>query len=85
MGFLDSLFRRKGTAATAPAEDKPVEEVCPHAALVPRWDRPEDMGNSELVSTYVCEACGGSFGRQEGERLMSEAAETLRISEEERP
>ncbi len=85
MGFLDSLFRRKGTGATAPAEDKPVEEVCPHVALVPRWDRPEDMGNSELVSTYVCEACGSSFSRQEGERLMSEAAEALRISEEERP
>ncbi len=85
MGFLDSLFRRKGAAATAPVEEKPVEEVCPHAALVPRWDRAEDLGNSELVSTYVCEACGSSFSRGEGERLMVEAAEALRIPEEERP
>lgn len=83
MGFLDKLFRREGGTAVQ-TEEKPVEEVCPHGSLVPRWDQPEDMGKKELVSTYVCESCGASFSREQGERVMAQAAEALRLSDEQR-
>jgi hypothetical protein len=88
MGFLDSLFRRKGGSATPVAERPeaiPDEDVpCPHGSLVPRWDRPEDMGKSEMVSTYLCESCGRSFSREDGKRLMAQAGEAVRVPEEER-
>lgn len=87
MGFLDKLFGRKGETAMAPPEERPagtaVEEApCPHGSLVPRWDQPADMGKSELVSTYVCESCGSSFSREEGERLMAAAGQAVRLPEE---
>ena len=84
MGFLDSIFRRKGAEA-APPEDQPaVTKECPHAALVPHWGSAADMGKSALVSSYVCESCGGSFSREEGERMGVAAAERLRVSEDQR-
>lgn len=86
MGFLDRLFGRKDAEGAAKKE-KTIEEAiaeveCPHAAVTPRWDSAADMGKTELVSAYVCESCGASFSREEGSRLMAEAAEHLRISEE---
>ena len=84
MGFLDKLFGRKGDKAEA-AENQPAAAVeCPHAAVTPRWDTGADMGKAELVSAYVCEACGARFSRQEGETLGASAADRLRISEDER-
>jgi len=80
MGFLDSLFRRKG--ATASVEESAVTPECPHTAVTPRWDSAADMGKTDLVSAYVCEACGGSFSREEGARFVAAATERLRISEE---
>lgn len=80
MGFLDSLFRRKGAAR--PVKESAVPQECPHTAVTPRWDSAADMGKTELVSAYVCEACGGSFSREEGARLVAAATERLRISEE---
>ena len=73
MGFLDRLFGRKGAEAAA-TKQKTIEEAiaeveCPHGAVTPRWDSAADMGKTELVSAYVCEACGGSFSREEGERM----------------
>ena len=86
MGFLDRLFGRKG-AEEAPTKEKPIEEViaeveCPHAAVTPRWESAADMGKTELISAYVCESCGATFGREEGEQLAAGAAERLRVSEE---
>jgi hypothetical protein len=82
MGFLDSLFRRKGTDASSTAGPPAVAEDCPHTAVTPRWDSAADMGKTELVSAYVCEACHGTFSREEGERLVASAADRLRVSEE---
>lgn len=84
MGFLDRLFGRKdGKAGTH--EEQPTETVeCPHAAVTPRWDSAADMGKMDLVSAYVCEACGARFSREEGETLGASAADRLRISEDER-
>lgn len=81
-GFLDRLFRRKETQPDGEAEVP--EPVCPHAALTPHWDIAAEMGKTESVSSYTCESCGASFTRAEGERLLSEAAERLRISDEQR-
>jgi len=82
MGFLDGLFRRKGDKS-APTEEKPAVE-CPHGAVTPRWDSGADMGKTDLVSAYVCEACGARFSREEGETLGASAADRLRIREDER-
>jgi nitrite reductase/ring-hydroxylating ferredoxin subunit len=84
MGFLDKLFGRKGaeeSTAAAPAAGAP---DCPHAAVTPRWDSGADMGKNDLVSAYVCEACGARFSREEGEALGASAADRLRVREDER-
>lgn len=82
MGFLDSLFRRKGAEA-APVDDTLAVEVeCPHGAVTPRWDSAADMGKTELISAYVCESCHATFSREEGGKLTASAADRMRISEE---
>lgn len=81
MGFLDRLFRKKAPAAK---EAEAPEPVCNHAALAPHWDVAADMGKADSVSSYTCESCGAVFTREQAERLLSEAAERLRISDEER-
>jgi hypothetical protein len=84
MGFLDKLFGRKSDNVATIETPPQVAADCPHAAVTPRWDSASDMGKTGLVSAYVCEACGASFSREEGERLMAVAGERLRISEETR-
>ena len=88
MGFLDKLFGRKSgtdTPIATPEQDDAIGEVsCPHGSLVPHWDQLEDMGKTEAVSYYVCESCDQRFAREDGQRLMAEAAERVRAAEEER-
>ena len=77
MGFLDRLVGRKEEAA--PKVDEPlIEAKCPHASLRPHWERPEDFGKHELISTYVCETCGETFSREQGERVMAAVGESVR-------
>jgi len=86
IGFLDRLFGRKGGVETAPTkEDDTIPDVpCPHGALVAHWDQLEDMGKTDAVSYYICESCNQRFSREEGLRLMGQAAERVRVPEEER-
>ncbi len=76
MSFMKRLLRRN--------EKPPVQEEdssaagCPHVVLVPRWDNADDIGKSEVASSYVCEACTASFPREEAERLQAEGAERVR-------
>ena len=87
MGFLDRLFGRKGedqTAAKSEEQPPAVAQDCPHGAVTPRWDSGADMGKMDLVSAYVCEACGARFSREEGETLTGAAADRLRVSDETR-
>jgi hypothetical protein len=84
MGFLDRLFGRKGDGAAT--QEKPIDEAiakveCPHASMAPHWDQPEDFGKHEAISAYVCEACGKSFSRDDGERIMAAAGGVARIDE----
>jgi transposase-like protein len=76
MGFLDRLFGRK--EASTKVDESLIEEKCPHATLRPHWERPEDFGKHELISSYVCEACGETFSREQGERLMATVGESVR-------
>jgi hypothetical protein len=86
MGFLDKLFGRKGGTQTLPSkEHEAVPDVpCPHGSLVAHWDEPQAIGKSDAVSYYICESCGERFSREQGQRFMTEAAERVRIAEEER-
>jgi hypothetical protein len=86
MGFLDKLFGRKGGAQTLPRkEDETIPDVpCPHGSLVAHWDQPADMGKTDAISYYLCESCGARFNGEQGQRLMAEAAERVRLTEEER-
>jgi len=43
--------------------------TCQHVVLVARWDRAEDVGREDAVSSYRCETCGEEFTRYEAERL----------------
>jgi hypothetical protein len=78
MGFLDRLFGRKGAPA---AVDEAPAPPCPHGSMSQHWDKPEDLGKRELISSYTCDACGQSFSREEGEALMVKAAEVIPIDE----
>jgi transposase-like protein len=82
MGILDRLLGRK---QKQPVEEAEVTDaVCPHVALVPHWDSADDMGKSDKVSSYVCEACQATFSREEGERLQATQAERVALLEAER-
>ena len=53
------------------AASEPDVPPCPHTSLVPRWERPEDMGREQLAN-YVCTACGITFTYEETRRLLQE-------------
>lgn len=80
MGLLDRLLGRK--EAQSPAGTAVAEPECLHAALVPRWDNADDMGNAERITSYRCESCHAAISRVEGDRRRAEAAEHLRIDED---
>lgn len=71
----------------APSMDRPAQSTrpdCPHAALAPHWDSSDDMGKLDKVSSYVCNVCRATFDRIDGERMVAEVAERLRLGEIER-
>ena len=72
---LPKLFRKR-EEAPAPAEEP--GPVCPHSALIPHWDDPNDMGKPERVSDYRCDACGERFSRRQAERLLNAEAERIK-------
>ena len=82
MTFFKRLFGRK--EATPVAQAPMAAPECPHVALVPHWDSAGDMGKADKVTSYSCEACKGTFPREEGDRLMTEEKARLIIAEEER-
>ena len=82
MGILDRLLGRK---QKQPVEEAEVPEpVCPHVALVPHWHSADEMGKSDRVSSYACEACHATFSREQGERLLATQTERVRLLEGER-
>ena len=82
MRFLKRLMGRQEERPAGEAEVS--EPVCPHVALVPRWDSADDMGKPDRVTSYLCEGCQATFAREEGERLQAGEAERVRLPEAER-
>lgn len=78
MSFFKNLLRRgQGREAEEP------EVACPHVVLVPQWDSAADMGKTDKVARYTCQSCNSPFSLEEGQRLMAEEAERVRLSEAE--
>jgi hypothetical protein len=50
---------------------------CPHVAMIPRWDQPEDIGKEDRASGFRCEACGELFTPAEARMLREHEAERL--------
>ena len=74
---LRSLFgRRKEEPVAEAPEDTTIS--CPHTALIPRWDNPEDMGKEDRASRFYCEACGQTFSPEETQALRATEAERLK-------
>jgi hypothetical protein len=78
MRFPKAL-RRKEERKSRPAEA--AKRVCPHVALVPRWQSVDDIGKQGKVIQYTCESCNAFFSREEGERLKATEGERLRSSD----
>lgn len=58
---------------------EPTEDVqCEHIRLLPKWDRPDDMGNDERASSFWCEACGTEFSAEDGARLRATEQERVK-------
>ena len=76
MGFLDRLFGRK--EASDKVDMSLIEEKCPHSALRPHWERPEDFGKHELISSYACEACGERFSPEEAAQVSAAVGDSVR-------
>jgi hypothetical protein len=76
MGFLDRLFGGKDTSKKV--DDSLIVEKCPHSTLRPHWERPEDFGKNELISSYVCEACREAFSPEQGKQMMASLGESVR-------
>jgi hypothetical protein len=77
MGALDRLFGRQKEQQPP---DEPDQE-CTHGVLVPHWDSVDDIGKDDRVMWYRCQSCYAMFSREEGERLMAEAADRLMAEE----
>ena len=79
MGFLDKLFKRgPGGEAEGLHADVPIEqEECPHVALVPKWDEPDDIGHEDKASRFDCGTCGATFTPAEAHHLRETEAERI--------
>jgi len=70
-----SWFNRSHTggeaASKAGAALKNDPSSCAHQRLAPRWDRAEDMGKSDLATSFVCEKCHQSLAPDEGRALLA--------------
>ena len=71
MSMLSRLFNRDH-------EDGVTTQECPHVALVPRWDRVEDMGHEDLATSFVCEACHRTLTPDQARTVSAEMSNRLR-------
>jgi transposase-like protein len=49
-----------------------INPQCPHTALTPHWENPNDMGKKELA-TYTCEACHETFNYEQAKQFLDHA------------
>lgn len=81
MGIMNKLLGKRDEAeqTTQPDNGSDANTECRHGTLIPRWDRVEDMGIEERVSSYSCESCGASLSPAEAMRVKAEEVERLRV------
>ncbi len=78
MGFLNKL--KGGKDATQQPSPQAEENVsCGHGTLIPRWDRAEDMGKEDRITSYTCESCGASLSPAEAREVQAKEEERLRV------
>jgi hypothetical protein len=66
--------KAKPQQQVAEASDAP----CLHAALVPHWDRAEDIGHDDRATSFLCDSCGTSFTPEERQGIRDKEAQRLR-------
>jgi len=54
-------------------DQQTMDNSCLHVLMAPHWDNAQDFGKHDLISYYICEACGAHLSREEGERTMARA------------
>jgi hypothetical protein len=69
------IFRRRKDEPAAIMEAEP---ECPHVALLPHWDDPNDMGHEDRASSFRCQACSQVFTPAEARELRATEAERIR-------
>jgi len=74
MGILDKILGR-GPRTDGVTEEL-TEDNCPHTALAPHWENPDDMGNDE-AATYRCESCGETFSYNEAREFLEKPPSVL--------
>lgn len=79
MGILARLLHRTSSPTTRAAAEAP---VCPHTALLPRWDTLEDMGHDERATSFHCDVCGEEFTPAEAHLLRVSETGRLRGSDQ---
>ena len=70
MRFLERVF---GPGKAGSAKPITVHVGCTHAVLFPRWVNAADLGETELVSGFVCALCREEFTAEEGGEIRAEA------------
>ena len=68
------MFGKKESRATTVEQ---AERVCPHIALVPRWDKIDDMGQEQKATRFTCESCKQEFTPEEALGLRTALAARL--------
>jgi hypothetical protein len=66
-GSISEETKQEDTLPDAPEFNEP---ECPHTALAPHWQEPDDMGKAELA-TYTCESCGRKFPYAEAQQFLT--------------
>jgi hypothetical protein len=62
-------------------DQQTMDKPCPHGSTAPHWDNAQDFGKHDLISYYICEACGAHLSPEERERATAVAAEGVRIDD----
>jgi hypothetical protein len=78
MSFLKKIFGKEESEDTGPRPE------CTHGSMVAHWDRPEDMGNEELASSWRCTSCGDEFSSDDRRLILAAEAERVHHYQEEK-
>ena len=80
---LRNLFRRNdapaaGAPVAEPAEEPETVIECQHTVLRAHWEDAANLGNEDLASSWICEACGVWFSPEKAAALRATEADRLK-------